>query len=436
MNQTTSRRRPSLAHRIIVTTDNDSKLQEERILSRLPFPELNPDWDGFTVSPLHWVGIKIPDNEITEELRERQLKIVTYHELYHRDLGKTAYARLMRMEMLKLYGLIGKCIDDDRQEPILVPFLGLDQQSRDELHIKSDDPWNVQLQKQAAIVLNLTRMSDLVEEIFAIRSSLSDSVKENLIEDAERQTMIRNYKRAYRDDIPLFPATYDIFEFVAGKIGITAAAALIYNCFATLNPNIAFLDILSEMCKTASYLSIHNYRWGISEEQLRWKLSAEDTKNLNCISFLGAYYTFSRLLTHLDPEDSFYRRKMIKDLVIYAHDYHENLKEQPREDESVSLLFGTPSYFLLTMYHDRILPVFLQMASAETIEHGAPVIIHESIRQQITQGIGLVCPFWLLSPGKCCGSFNKAFLEKVWSRTCPTGNCEHWERMGCLGLKG
>jgi hypothetical protein len=77
-----------------------------------------------------------------------------------------------------------------------------------------------------------------------------------------------------------------------------------------------------------------------------------------------------------------------------------------------------------------------ELEIAEDVEYGEFFIVLEAIRQQLTQGDDLLCPFWLWSPGSCCGGRNRAFLEKVWKHTKPDcSQCKRWERLGCLDKK-
>lgn len=73
----------------------------------------------------------------------------------------------------------------------------------------------------------------------------------------------------------------------------------------------------------------------------------------------------------------------------------------------------------------------------EEVEEGNLAILLESTLQQLTRGMGLLCPFWLWvkSPRVCCGGRNREFLEKVWRHTKPDDSCPFWMRLGCLDKK-
>jgi hypothetical protein len=106
------------------------------------------------------------------------------------------------------------------------------------------------------------------------------------------------------------------------------------------------------------------------------------------------------------------------------------------KEDLTSFLFGAPTTFLLTLYNDSIQAFFMKSERTEEVNYGNSAIFSEAIRQQLTTGIGLLCPFWIHAPDRCCSSFNRAYLEKVWSRTCPDSSCTLWEQLGCLAKGG
>ena len=96
------------------------------------------------------------------------------------------------------------------------------------------------------------------------------------------------------------------------------------------------------------------------------------------------------------------------------------------------LVYGVPADSILS-YHSASSWHFTKMTHANCVEveRGNFAIVLEAIRQQLTQGVGVVCLFWNLN-APCCSSKNKALLEKVWGYTKPDGGCPYWERLGCL----
>jgi hypothetical protein len=178
-----------------------------------------------------------------------------------------------------------------------------------------------------------------------------------------------------------------------------------------------------------------------------WVLSEEKTKDIKALSFEKAYQCFSNLIDELDPDDSRYRRKDVLDQAVMALK-QEVFLSQYAKDEVAKFIFSSPTAMLCTFYNENVYPFYKIDVSekgeiCEEVEDGNFTILLEAIRQQLTQGIGLLCPFWLLiNPSlqrmgsrlighSCCGGRNRAFLEKVWSCTSKS-SCKYWTRLGCL----
>jgi hypothetical protein len=59
-------------------------------LRRPPYPGVDlRNWDGFTISHLHWVGIKLTNASLSEKLR--RIKLAILHEVCHIVLAHTPY---------------------------------------------------------------------------------------------------------------------------------------------------------------------------------------------------------------------------------------------------------------------------------------------------------------------------------------------------------
>lgn len=98
--------------------------------------------------------------------------------------------------------------------------------------------------------------------------------------------------------------------------------------------------------------------------------------------------------------------------------------------QSLTALFSEYSHYIHSIEKEGD---YEKEEIGEKVEDGNVTIIIEAIMQQITQGKGLLCPYWMWhKPPLCCGGHSRAFLEKVWSCTRPDGSCESWERLGCL----
>src|SRR5215218_6615491 len=84
-----------------------------------PFPEIDLSWEGFTVSHLHWVGIKpIPRDPSRDERRRYYLGYV--HELGHRALSESPFSRFKTELIFKFYNAILRNLMAKRQ--ISVPL--------------------------------------------------------------------------------------------------------------------------------------------------------------------------------------------------------------------------------------------------------------------------------------------------------------------------
>jgi hypothetical protein len=303
--------------------------------------------------------------------------------------------------MLKLYGLIIVTFDEER-ERIDVPV--------------TDDQSGNTLQKQWALIVDLMKRSMLVEEVIAVHRSLLQGIEldERLISHGQRREFVKTYQEKYGEFIDGYAGDYDLFDFVAGKIGKDATKALIVNVFETINPSQAFIDILSE---TAGFL---------------WALQGEFTDYISTLSLVEMHHYFSIALNHLDPDDTRYRRTLVSQDVarIEQHWSIANL-----DDDFEKFLCDPQETILYSKYSDIIHPFSKPTEVCKDVEYGNIYIILEAILQQLTQGMGLVCPFWVHKPHTCCGRENRAFLEKVWGCTSHNSCCGVWERLGCLNKK-
>jgi hypothetical protein len=316
-----------------------------------------------------------------------------------------------------------------------------------------------------ALIEYLHEASEPVEEVFAVRLSLLEALKIGIIEDDDfRQQLIARYKEKYKKAIPIFPLAYEALDFVAGKIGENAATGMILSVFGTLNPILAFSDIISVMTGIViptNWLSADSTEWNAPPNtsfEFLWKLSDKFTASLAKLSVNQAYNAFSGLINALDTETShLYGKAGVLDHEVL--DYEEaNLKslgatlskkfsandvDDFLKSDSFKSLYGSPNSYVFTSYTDFIFPFSLlkydDLKAAGVIsefQYGDFGLVVEAIMQQLTRGIGLLCPFWIdvspTCPPICCSSQNRELLEKVWNRTSPTPSCKTWKRMGCL----
>jgi hypothetical protein len=316
-----------------------------------------------------------------------------------------------------------------------------------------------------ALIKYLHEASEPVEEVFAVRSSLLEALKMGVIEDDDfRQKLITRYKEIYEKAIPIFPRAYDALDFVAGKIGENAATGMILSVFGTHHPLLAFSDIISvltDIVIPTSWCSADSTEWNAPPNTLSfkflWKRSDEFTASLAKLSVNQAYNAFSGLINVLDTEAShLYGKAGVLDHKVL--DYEEaklkSLGEKLSKEfgvddvdgflksDSFKFLYGSPNSFVFTTYTDFIFPFSLlkydDLKAAGVIsefQYGDLGLVLEAIMQQLTRGIGLLCPFWIdappTCPPTCCSTLNKAFLENVWKCTSKSA-CKQWKRMGCL----
>jgi hypothetical protein len=190
-----------------------------------------------------------------------------------------------------------------------------------------------------------------------------------------------------------------------------------YHCgrsvLETLSPATAFSDIL---------FYISDFLWNI-----------DTFKNfISRLPVKDALVFFYKILGDLDPDDSRYGRKS---LLQAQATIEQLLNTRAKDGSKLSELLSirdTKAFVFSIYYHDLLR--FSKIEGSTEVRYGDLAVFLEAIRQQLTQGRGLQCPWWNSSPGTCCSScssFHRAFVEKVWSCTSDSA-CEYWERLGCL----
>lgn len=435
MSHETAESMPSLAHPIIVSSaqkvENDVREQaqalgisEDCLPSLPPFPEINLiNWAAFTFSHLHWIGFIRLFPEAWKDF------IVFEHEICHKELAHTSFSLRIKYELFRLYKIILTTFEplEDEQEQIPVPL-------RPNL-VRNE------LERQWGLVVRLGRASMFVEEIYAVRYSLSTWQKSGIITNRRRQKLIITYKEQYRKSLPFFAEAYDAFDFIVSKVGDDSGIHMIYKVLETLNPTIAFFNIIFKMCKTDPRSSITDLTMNVQRRQ--WNLSDEETNSLLNSSFEQTDDFFSNIMDELDPDDSRYQRTRLRDYAamieqewrVVPHDGGTPTLLQDIQDDVAKFLFNSAT-FVLSLYRSDVGHHFCDPGSIsdwpiQEIEYGNFSIVLEAIRQQLTQGKGLLCPFWMDGRFGCCRRRNKAFLEKVWKCTSDSSS-RLWKRLGCL----
>jgi hypothetical protein len=246
---------PSLTHPLIISPEGGTEKDEIESLPLPPFPEVDLTWPGFTLSHLHWVGIKAAGTE-------RYIKLAINHEFSHKHLSVTPFSMLKKYEIVTFYSLALAIIQ--RQGSIRIPVL--------------PDETGDKLQEQWHHVIRLHEATKLIEEVYAIHSSLRAALQEGTISNREQRRIIKEYKTLYGEELHLFSIVYDAFDLLVNKIGGTAAVSMVFSALSTLNPSTAFLDIISD----SGMMRIVN-----SPDPIQWTLSGKDrvkTPDLSQIS--------------------------------------------------------------------------------------------------------------------------------------------------------
>jgi hypothetical protein len=262
--------------------------------------------------------------------------------------------------------------------------------------------------------------------VYAVRTSLLKVLDEGLITNMRRRERADAYQKAYEKVMPGFTAVYNGFDSIAEKIGETATTAMVHSALGTLNPTKALLDMISAILNN----------------------SIQDTDFISNLTTKQAYDYFRSFLEKVDklaPRYGATRMYEIARTILQEWDV-----ENRRMQGLYRFLLGAPETLLfsahasdgthLSLIFSSHLSLILgesqeEYAKIQDVDYGNFAILLESIRQQLTQGIGLLCPFWTYGLG-CCSSDNKDFLANVWSCTKPDRSCRLWKRMGCLATDG
>ena len=407
MSRKTTQTLPSLACPFIGGSNGVWK--KEKGLFLPPFPEIDLDnWDGFTYSYLPWVGLSQDSSEDQEF--ERLIQIL--HEFAHRQLAILPFPLLQKFDMFLLYEHILWTFR--RGQQIRVPLV-------------SNKPGN-KLRKHWEYIVRQKRAADIVEEVYAVRTSLLKARQAGEISHSEQKDKAEQYKSGYGEFIPEYVETYEAFDYVASQIGETAANGMIFHSLLTCDPDVAFAYTLYEMHKIDS-----------RDRDFLRNLSREPHEG----AIDEAMNFFSKVIWRLDPDDSRFKRGDMADL---DKDFAEYIRKDCHillhylEEDFSKFLFNEPYYYLTSVYiakESHITIMFFEVDGSKKqrwkeIEYKSIVLLLEAIRQQLSRGIGLLCPFWLYSaPHYCCSVRNREILEKAWQCTSKS-ECERWKRMGCL----
>ena len=271
---------PSLACPLIGSSNRVWKKDKGLFLP--PFSEIDlKNWVGFCFPHLHWVGHNLEKTDLEDPQGDEEIHVL--HELSHKQLAILPFPQLKKYEIFRFYDL--SLTTFEKGQRIRVPLI-------------DNKPGN-KLRKQWEHIVHLKRASDLVEEIYAVRSSLLKAREKGAISHSKRNSDTEQYKEGYGEFIPEYAKTYEAFDFIADQIGETAAKSIIYHALLTCDPDVVFKHILYEIHKIDS-----------RDRDLLWNLSCEPKEG----AITEALVFFSDLTDRLDLDDSRFRRRTMQDL--------------------------------------------------------------------------------------------------------------------------
>jgi hypothetical protein len=214
-------------------------------LRQPPFPMIDLNWDGFALNHLHWGGFN------NSAPRERwRIEIAMRHEFQgHCILAWSPYLRFIKYKMIELYGLMREILQKER---LRVPLV-----------VNQISNGGNELQEKMRRIGHLKKNSSLVEEIYAVQTSLFsaryDTPKlpvrgdEKLTEE-DYKNLTKAYKNAYEEYFPEyypnFSKIYEKYDRLVEIIGEEATYAMVNVVFETTNPLKAFIDLLWGICSS------------------------------------------------------------------------------------------------------------------------------------------------------------------------------------------
>jgi hypothetical protein len=335
---------PSIFSPTLVGENN----KDRSLLPKLPFPLIDTSYEGFTASHLHWIGIKVTQ----PEKRDKLIDLAFLHESCHRFLAHMPFSLIKRCQIYSFFSLLLRVLDEGK-EMIDVPFT-------------FTQP-STELQMQWAEYDNLMQRSMIVEEVYAVRTSLIKAKKEGVIEDdALLDKIAVHYKQAYKEIVhELFPEDFTAFDLLAKNLGEDAAEALIRKALFTVHPDKTFVFFLTNFCQTDSH----------SPNGLRWT-PAPLPSDRPTLSFDEAYNLFDDIIKAVDKDDSYFgRNSTIEDAANAMH----LLKALAQEDGPFKFFFDlSHNNYLLSEYTDTAL-AFYKVGPVTALLHLSPISSHSKL---------------------------------------------------------
>ncbi len=425
---------PSLAHPVYAIPLPGE--QPHPSLSLVPgFPELRTDFDGALLPGLLWIGINrelasVADDEPprvilwTQDRRATQrqapardgtfivnliqtaegaksayvsllrhhpsrLSLALAHEfISHFTTAQTLTARLFHSMVVAIWRTIEVLCKSESDVTVMVPL------TLDWLHVQ-DNPKELFLANMWFCTHELWKSIQPVDEVFAVWDSVRSAEENGVLPDNyTREDVEEVYKNKYGPWVADFRKLYDRFKRFADRNGYRHAASLANAALNTLAPH----------------------------EVLRAALAVLNKKKLPKVEDL--YVLCGGIADDLVRKDAVLKSRSL--LTTWLR-----LFQQIGDD----LLFLRVPTYPLPFYFGSSGTVFAVVSTESTEEQpGSAAEIDgrlwlESMREQLTQGEGLICPRW--RDGYCCGS--KDLLQRLWRNTKKrAGWPGQWEPRGCI----
>ncbi len=339
------------------------------------FPEIGVDWYGFCLPHVHWVGVQadlVSDSVLVSR--------TVAHEAGHWAVSTTLMIRLFRRLIQRLQASILETLcQSDGVAALRVPL-----QANGDGH---------PIEQACDALRAVATRTQVIEEIFAVWRSLDQLYNHKMVSNSRRGQFVRLAKKTYERDypatgnIPGFSALYDRFNPVATKLGLDSALALVHAALSTPQPITGFVDLID-----------------LAADMLR---QSEPLSDVTIAADVFTDVSRRYLQQPIDNDTGEKLRTILRQMV------------EQNGDENASAL-PTPSWL-----SEPEQPVFCTFGkNGLELALGRPhsafhMLWIESLRQQLTMGIGLGCPFWIEgeggSPGQCCGL--RCRLEAMWSNT-------------------
>ncbi len=382
------------------------------------FPDVGARWEGFCLPTMRCMGwrrdliaqIRSPE-DFSSVPRMRSLVLATLHEHAHWMLSACALPAIVRAGVLIMWKEISFVAAGERlwQEIGTSPVLIHTGPTRVPV---TPNPSGTHLEKLWAKIVEWARTMELVHEVYAVWYSLHEAQCAGVITPRRRAALTKREKEKYSKGISYFSLVYDEFENVAEQIDATAAHALAAVALTT-DPRVFVRAIV--FAKAALRAGHPPTR-----EMLRgWMFIrlAEPLKDTT--SRIGRVRDLLRLDYSEDYPDQtwarlpdeplpcvFDHRGISFELPLVWRVFIANLRPKTQHPENAG-----------------IAPREGRLSRSELFEY----VWRDSIRQQMTRGVGLVCPFWTNSQA-ACGRCPR--MEGLWRHT--EGSPEKWRQPPCL----